>query len=170
MAFVVGCARGPEPVPRESLAIHINILCTTCDEFLRCDAWPPAAGGASATAISRIYRLREKSFWAQVATIWDYLVQWVHRKTTDTRPLSIYVERDGVRTVTDIDQPAQLDFVAGHITLHDSQIDMRDGRWQSKSGAELGACKPMPRREGYAMVRKFLGRALPGAAPNGATL
>ena len=150
------CTRSPEPLPRETLAIRINILCTTCDEFLRCAAAP------TADTDLRVYRLREKSFWAQVATIWDYLVQWIRRKTTDARPLSLYVERDGRRSITDPPSMAQLDFVAGRIGLHDSNVDMRDGTWTSLSGEPLGRCEQMTRRDGYAMVRRFLGRSLPG--------
>ena len=158
------CTRSAEPLPRETLAIRINILCTTCDEFLRCAAapTPDAAAKLVAGAEWRVYRLREKSFWAQVATIWDYLVQWLRRKTTDTRPLSLYVERDGARTIADLPSMARLDFVAGRIDLHDSTVDMRDGTWTSLQGDRLGRCEQMTRRDGYGMVRRFLGRSLPG--------
>ena len=157
-------SRSAEPLPRETLAIRINILCTTCDEFLRCAAapTPDAAAKLVAGAEWRVYRLREKSFWAQVAPIWDYLVQWIRRKTTDARPLSLYVERNGRRSITDPPSMAQLDFVAGRIGLHDSNVDMRDGTWTSLSGEPLGRCEQMTRRDGYAMVRRFLGRSLPG--------
>lgn len=159
LVFLTACTRGGEPLPSQSLAIRINILCTTCDEFLRC------TDSSAPDAPLRVYRLREKSFWAQVATIWDYLVQWFRRKTTDTRPSSLYIERDGVRTISDLPKPAQLDVVAGRVTLHDSNVDMRDGAWSTLQGTRLGRCEQMSRRDGYAMVRRFLGRTLPGDTP-----
>jgi hypothetical protein len=159
LVSLTACTRNGEPLPRESLAIRINILCTTCDEFLSC-----ATSTAASEPSLRVYRLREKSFWAQVATIWDYLVQWIWRKTADTRPLSLYVERDGARTITDVPSLAQLDFVTGRIGLHDSNVDMRDGAWTSLQGSRLGRCEQLSRRDGYALVRRFLGRSLPGDA------
>jgi hypothetical protein len=152
------CGRAPQPVPPESLVIRINILCTTCDEFLRCeDPGKPAE--------SRVYRLREKSFWAQVATIWDYLVQWIRRKTTDARPVTLYLERGDVRTRIDLERAAQLDLVAGRLSVDDTTIDLRDGTWRATNGEPRGTCVQMPRREGYALVRRWLGRPLPTGAP-----
>ena len=86
------CNRGPEPLPSTELRIRINLLCTTCDDFLQCRA-------SDSTDSFTLYRLREKSFWAQIATIWDYLIQSVHPKTSDRRPLTVYVEQNSQRRV-----------------------------------------------------------------------
>lgn len=157
---VAGCNRGPTPLPAETLQIRINLLCTTCDDFLRCTR----AEDASRGDLYRIYRLREKSFWAQIATIWDYLVQWIHRKTTDTRPLTVYLNDGDQRRVLNEEAQARVDAVAGLISLPDSSIDMRDGHWRDPQGATIGQCVTLPRREGYAWVRMLLGRQLPEAA------
>lgn len=162
LLLVSGCDRGSAPLPSESLQIRINLLCTTCDDFLRCDA----SGAASETQSYRLYRLREKSFWAQIATIWDYLIQLVRRKTTDVRPLSIYENQGEVRRITSSVGKARVDAAAGLIQLPDSTIDMRNGEWRTPTGALQGQCRTMPRREGYAWVRAMLGRELPtGRAP-----
>jgi hypothetical protein len=34
--LLAGCSRGPQPLPPESLRIRINILCSTCDDFIAC--------------------------------------------------------------------------------------------------------------------------------------
>ncbi|MFM7625449.1 MAG: hypothetical protein ACKO7G_03085, partial [Gammaproteobacteria bacterium] len=63
--LLASCSRGPQPLPPESLRIRINILCSTCDDFIACTmatASPPAM-----PAPTVIYRLREKGFGAQVA-------------------------------------------------------------------------------------------------------
>ena len=161
------------PLPAESLQIRINLLCTTCDDFLRCERSGDATGMPAGMPIDmqdpadpaesyRIYRMREKSFWAQIATIWDYLVQWVHRKTSDTRPLTVYLDEGGQRRSIDEQGMARVDVAAGLISLPDSSIDMRDGTWRDLRGELQGRCATLPRREGYAWVRAMLGRELPG--------
>lgn len=157
LLFLVGCGRAPAPPPPESLHIRINLLCTTCDDFLRCER----TVDAGRDQVYRLYRLREKSFWAQVATIWDYLVQWVHRNTVDTRPLTIY-ENEGVdRRLVTAEGRARIDGVIGLITLPDSSIEMRTGDWRDSTGELQGRCHALKRREGYAWVRSLLGRELP---------
>lgn len=150
------CNRGPEPLPSTELRIRINLLCTTCDDFLQCRA-------SDSTDSFTLYRLREKSFWAQIATIWDYLIQSVHPKTSDRRPLTVYVEQNSQRRVLTAEATARVDMVSGLITLPESLIDMRDGAWRSSRGEVLGRCVTLPRREGYAWVRELLGRPLPPA-------
>lgn len=156
---LTACDRGPAPLPPEALQIRINLLCTTCDDFLRCTR---TADAGSERYL--LYRLREKSFWAQIATIWDYLVQWLHRKTVDTRPLTIYENNDGVRRVVLADGRVRVDAVSGLIALPDASIDMRNGDWRDRTGELQGACSTLKRREGYAWVRGLLGRELPKTA------
>jgi len=163
---LAACDRGPTALPAESLQIRINLLCTTCDDFLRCERRVDGAAtlGTDPTQTYRIYRLREKSFWAQIATIWDYLVQWLRRKTSDERPLTVYLNDGDVRSVLDIAGSARVDAAVGLISLPDSSIDMRNGDWRDLRGELQGRCKTMPRREGYAWVRSLLGRELPTTA------
>ena len=162
LLLLAGCDRGPAPLPSESLQIRINLLCSTCDDFLRCDA----LGVTPDTESYRLYRLREKSFWAQIAPIWDYLIQLVRRKTTDVRPLSVYENQGELRRVSDVVGKARIDAAAGLLQLPDSTIDMRNGEWRTSTGELQGQCRTLPRREGYAWVRAMLGRELPaGRAP-----
>lgn len=151
----IGCARQQQPMPAEQLQIKINLLCTTCDDFLRC-----TATDQSAESGFKLYRLREKSFFAQIATIWDYLIQWIHRKTEDRRPLTIYLEQGGVSRVLVPDATAKVDLVTGLVTLPDSTIDMRDGSWFI-AGESVGQCQTMARRDGYRWLRSLLNKPLP---------
>ncbi len=162
LLLVAGCERGPAPLPSESLQIRINLLCSTCDDFLRCEV----SGVTPEANAYRLYRLREKSFWAQIATIWDYLIQLVRRKTTDVRPLSVYENHGELRRVSSVVGKARIDAASGLIQLPDSTIDMRNGEWRTSTGELQGQCRAVPRREGYAWVRAMLGRELPaGKSP-----
>ena len=156
----LGCAPKSQPIPTERLQIKINLLCTTCDDFLQC-----TATGQSASAGFTLYRLREKSFFAQIATIWDYLIQWASRKTSDRRPLTIYVEDNGAPRVLVSDSVAKVDMVTGLIMLPDSTIDMRDGNW-IVAGESAGHCRALVRRDGYRWLRSLLSKPLPtGGTP-----
>ena len=169
--LLAGCSRGPQPLPAESLRIRINILCSTCDDFIAC-RMPPASAAVpvvppspTAPPPTVIYRLREKGFWAQVATIGDYLVQLFRRKVRDERPLTVYVEDRGQRRVTGDGLRATVDLSTGVLAVPDGSIDLRDGAWRTVMGSPRGVCTTMPRREGYAFVRALLGRPLPKGAP-----
>ena len=163
--LLAGCSRGPQPLPPESLRIRINILCSTCDDFIACRMPSTAVPTPTGPPPTVIYRLREKGFWAQVATIGDYLVQLFRRKVRDERPLTVYVEDRGQRRVTGDGLRATVDLSTGVLALPDGSIDLRDGAWRTAMGSPRGACATMPRREGYAFVRALLGRPLPKGAP-----
>lgn len=157
LLLLAGCDRGPAPLPPESLQIRINLLCSTCDDFLRCEV----ADVVPETNSYRLHRLREKSFWAQIATIWDYLIQLFRQKTVDVRPLTIYENEGERRRIVSSEAKARVDAAAGLILLPDSIIDMRKGQWRTLNGDLQGQCRTLPRREGYAWVRAMLGRELP---------
>jgi hypothetical protein len=142
-----------------ALAIPINLLCTTCNDFQRCE---PAAGAAAAQPV--VYRIEEKSFWAQVATIGDYLVQLFRPKTRDERDASVYRSAGSQRRI-ERGLRVRIDSVAQRITYPDASIDQRNGDWLGADGTRLGHCTALTRREGFALVREFLGRPVSGATP-----
>ncbi|MGA1424793.1 MAG: hypothetical protein ACO329_09930 [Steroidobacteraceae bacterium] len=155
LLLLAGCGSTAMPLPSDQLLIRINLLCTTCDDFIRC------RGPSDTDDSYTLYRLREQSFWAQVATIWDYLIQRIRPKTAHTRPIIVYARSGGLRRVVSEEGSARVDAALGQITLPDSRIDMRDGRWFTKDDGLQGRCEPLNRREGYAWVRELLGRPLP---------
>ncbi|MCS6947042.1 MAG: hypothetical protein NZM12_05455 [Steroidobacteraceae bacterium] len=135
--------------PAPALAIPINLRCTTCNDFIRCES-----GGAVT-----VFRLKEKTFWAQVATIYDYLAQLWRDKTTDERPLAVYREVGGVRRIEENAKwRAHIDATTATITLPHGRISQRDGAWSTVEGKPLGTCIALSRREGFALVRQYLGK------------
>ncbi len=161
--LLTACNAGkPLVPPNDGLTIKVNLLCTTCDDFLRCRRDVAAAAAGREPLL--VYRLREKGFWAQIATIGDYLFQLFRQKTSDERPLAIYRDDGLERTVEQVPTMALVDAAAGTISLPDGRIDMRNGDWLDLRGARVGRCEAMVRREGYALMREFLGRTpAPGA-------
>lgn len=150
LGFLSGCTQ-PSLSTGEQDVIQINLYCTTCDDFLQCRS----EGDVDYT----LYRLQPKSFWAQIATIWDYLIAQVRPKTSDHRPLTIYEDINGQKRLRLEDAEARVDLRTATIGLPDSSIDMRDGRWQASNGRVLGQCEAMTRRDGYAFVREWIGKA-----------
>jgi len=155
VALLAGCAR-PEP-QAAGLAIPVNPLCTVCDDFLRCEA-----AGAGQDDY-RVLHLQNKTFVAQLATILDFLLQYVRERKEDVRPLAIYFSaggpaRTGVEAVTDL--------VRHRIAVPDGWIDQADGAWHGSDGAVLGQCRVLPLPEGRELV-KNLRAAAPGPAQGG---
>lgn len=155
LLLLAGCGSTVTPLPSDQLLIRINLLCTTCDDFIRCRRLSDADDSYT------LYRLREQSFWAQIATIWDYLIQRIRPKTAHTRPITVYALSGGLRRVVSQEGSARVDAALGRITLPEGRIDMRDGRWFAADEGLQGRCEPFNRREGYAWVRELLGRPLP---------
>lgn len=132
---VLGCT--PPPTTAQvtgPLALDVPELCTKCLEVLRCES------GDRET----IYVLHEKSFGAQIATIWTYLVWLVRVKTEDFRDASILVRERvagewGPVSRTD-DLRARLDIWNRRIELPGAVISLRDASWTDAAGAPLGRC------------------------------
>jgi hypothetical protein len=155
--------------PNDGFAIKLNLLCTTCDDFLLCRREPDDAVAPPGGREPRlVYRLKEKSFWAQIATIGDYLFQAFRQKRTDERPVALYRDDGITRTVEPLPTRAFIDAAAGTVALPDSRIDLRNGDWLNERGERIGRCEAMVRRDGYRMVREFLGRAPAAGAGGGA--
>jgi hypothetical protein len=167
VSLLSACGRpGGHGVPND-LAIPINLRCTTCDDFIRCTRQDAPTNALTGRPDNTVYRLKEKTFWAQIATIADYLLQFVRDKTVDERPLAIYREAGAVRTIEhDRAWRARIDVTAARITVPDRSIDQRSGNWYDSAGQSVGRCQALPRREGYALVREFLGK--PALAGGGA--
>ena len=164
-SLLSACGRPGSQPAAGNLAIPINLRCTTCDDFIRCTRQDAQANPATGRPDSTVYRLKEKTFWAQIATIADYLMQFARDKTRDERPLAIYRETGTIRAIEhDRAWRAQVDVPAARITLREHSIDQRTGAWYDPAGQVIGKCKTLPRREGYALLREFLGKtALAGS-------
>jgi len=143
MALLAACA---PPVADEQLAIPLNPLCSTCDDFLRCEA--VGAGGDDFLLL----HLRQKTFWAQVATIWDYLAQAFREREQDRRPLATYASGSVPEMVSDTNI-AVIDLRQHRIAIPGGWIDQRNGDWHHDG--LRGHCRLLPRPEGRALLQQL---------------
>jgi len=150
MLWLAGCNQLPPPPG--NLAVEINDLCTTCVDHIRCDA----AGDSAEAGSFSVYVLEQKDFMAQIATIWQYLVQYVNPRQVDRRGVAVHRARltaAGPRAIGAIDEGrAEQDLVTFQIRLPDGHIDQLSGRWYDSNGRELGSCTVLSRAEGRALL------------------
>lgn len=145
---LAGC--GPLPGPERELAIEINDLCTTCVDFLRCEA--DAAAGDAMT----LYVLEQKSFMAQIATIWQYLVQYINPRKTDQRGVMVWTA-SGDGPPTSSTGQAEQDLVTFEIRLPGARIDQYTGAWYGAGDTRLGSCRVLTRAEGRDLLASLRG-------------
>ena len=154
LTFLAGCHPAP---PWPELRIPVNAKCTTCQDFVRCDE------GSNNAAIYHpafdLYVLQPKGFLAQLATVWDFLVQLVHTPSKDQRPLTIYAQRfgpgGGIERTVQKDLEVGLDLVQHRIVLPDGWIDQGRGGWFGPGGVPRGVCRLLAVGEGREWVRLF---------------
>jgi hypothetical protein len=154
LGVVASCGAPP---PKVDLLIPVNARCTTCEDFIRCD------GGSSNPAVYDptfdLYRLESKSMLAQLATVWEFLIQLFHTRTEDFRPLTIYAQRPGEsavfdRTVTK-DAEARTDLLTHRIHLPSGWIDQVNGEWHATDDSIRGSCRALKAVEGRELVKLF---------------
>lgn len=136
---LAGC--GPLPGPERELVIPVNDLCTTCVDFLRCEA-----DGGAGDALT-LYVLEQKTFMAQIATIWQYLVQYINPRKTDRRGVTTWT-RSGEGPASSSPGQAEQDLVTFEIRLPGARIDQYTGAWYGAGDSRLGSCRVLARAEG----------------------
>lgn len=133
-------------------------VCTMCDVMVLCEVGtsPPAHQSVPADGSFTLYHIRPRTFWSQVATIWEWFIANFSSKQLESghrRPVAIYTVDDGAWA------PA----VAGelHIALDPPLLATSDGReierigrrWrQSAPSAELGYCQRLPLWEALEVI------------------
>ncbi len=127
------------------LKIMISELCTTCNDVLRCEQSADRPAGELPPIV--VYNLLEDSVWAQIATIWEYLIQNIRPKIQDERAMTIYAveaaDSGSAQVITD--QQAIVDAVNRRVLVPGAYVDQRDGRWYQLDAADqaspIGQCE-----------------------------
>ena len=154
VGLLSGCAA---PTPQVELLIPLNAKCTTCEDFIRCER---NSGNAAVYDPSfNIYRLEPKGMLAQLATVWEFLIQLFYTRTEDVRPLSIYAQRPGdmeaFKRSTTGEAEARIDLVEHRIYLPDGWIDQVTGVWHGADDAPRGACRVLAPADGREALKLF---------------
>ena len=152
--LLAGCA---EPLPQADLLIPVESKCTTCEDFIRCD------GGSGNAAVYDpsfdIYRLEPKGILAQLATVWEFLIQLFHTRTEDLRPLTMYAQRQGTAGVLQRlktgSGEARIDLIQHRIHVPDGWIDQVTGERHGPDDVTRGACRMLAPADGRALLKLF---------------
>ena len=162
LGLLAGC--GSPPPPKVDLLIPVNAKCTTCEDFIRCDSG--SANAAVYDPTFDLYRLEPKGILAQLATVWEFLIQLFHTRTEDFRPLSVYSQRPGESEVFDRivtrDAEARTDLVARRIHLPSGWIDQVTGDWHGTDDTLRGSCRLLKPAEGREILKLFTEPATAG--------
>ena len=153
-AGLMGCS---SPEPQVQLLIPVNDKCTTCEDFIRCD------GGSANAAVYDptfdIYQLKPKGTLAQLATVWDFLIQLFHTRTEDVRPLSVYAQRrdeaEAFKRSTTGNLEARIDLVQHRIRVPEGWIDQVTGEWHGADDTPRGTCRIVASADGREFLKLF---------------
>lgn len=112
-------------------------LCTMCEAYLKCIPNPTAAdAGRNET----LYFFQTKTFWGQIATIWDYFAMWFDPVTSEKRPATIYriATPDSENAV--VPTEAYLSVIEDKIEIDGTWINRESGAWFAADGSTIGKC------------------------------
>ena len=158
VALLAGCGAKP---PVTDLSIPINVRCSTCTDYIRCDKTSddPAVHDPAFT----LYELQAKGPGTDITTITEYFLQFVEPKTSYTRPLAVYAQtvagsgQAGWHTSTD--HTASIDLAAHRIQLSDGWIGQQNGEWHDMDGGTQGICRILNLQQGQQTASLFMEKA-----------
>jgi hypothetical protein len=106
-----------------------------------------------------LYQLKPKGVMAQLATVWEFLIQFFYTRTEDFRPLAVYAQRAGQteplsRTATTAGE-ARTDLTANRIHLPEGWIDQVTGEWHAPDDSTRGSCRLLKPAEGRELIKLF---------------
>lgn len=116
-------------------------LCTMCEAYLRCTPDPTTD---AADRAETLYFFRTKTFWAQIATIWDYFALWFDPVTSQERPATIYRIAAPQTDDAVIQTMTYLSEEAARIEIDNSWVDRNSGEWFTMDDTKIGMCDRRP--------------------------
>lgn len=154
VTLLAGCGARP---PEADLLIPINVRCSTCTDYIRCDRI--STSPAVYDPAFNLYVLQPKGPGYEITSITEYFLQFVEPKTSYARPLAVHAqtvsESGQTGRHTSLDHTATIDVTAHRIELSDGWIDQTNGEWHDKDGALQGGCRTLDRQEGGQTVSRF---------------
>lgn len=154
-------ARAEEEQQYLLLMNRFGEICTMCEAVVLC-----ADGDVSAVTVAdlgspeagpfTLYHFQTKTFWGQVATIWNYLRRWVEPIVREERPVQIYtVGAGGVagpgRSLEE--HMARLSIEPPLLEVGTRRINRKTSAWETPGGQAVGSCARLPIKEGLGFVK-----------------
>ena len=153
-AGLLGCS---SPQPQLQLLIPVNDKCTTCEDFIRCDVGSVNAAVYDPTF--DIYRLKPKGTLAQLATVWDFLIQLFYTRPEDVRPLSVYAQRrdetEAFKRSATENLEARIDLIQHRIRLPEGWINQVNGEWHGAGDTPRGSCRLLAAADAREVLKLF---------------
>ncbi|NKB45619.1 MAG: hypothetical protein GKS03_15210 [Alphaproteobacteria bacterium] len=131
-------------------------LCTMCEAYVQCR---PEPADSTTDRDFTLYYFQNKTFWGQIATIWDYFARWFDPVTSQSRPATVY-KFSSDATVTETPLTAYLSVAESEIQIEKTRIDRTKHSWMNEGGDEIGTCKRLGIPESMAMIEN--GLIIPG--------
>jgi len=121
------------------LASQFGELCTMCVAYLRCTRTHADPDHFD------LYYIQQKSFWGQLATIWDWgTVLFRDQPKSESRDVVIYRqfrdERGDLARIVLADERAHLSMRRARIEVPTGWIDRRTARWSDAQDRAIGQC------------------------------
>ena len=125
-------------------------ICTMCEAIVLCetDEQRTNADEIPGSGSFSVYHLQTRTFWSQIATIWEWFVVTFDSEALatggHTRPVHSYDVTDGRWSARKV-IAARLTLEPALIDLGDQSIDRVEGRWlQGPDHRPAGFCRRLP--------------------------
>ena len=125
-------------------------ICTMCEAIVLCENAESASARDSVPAEGSftLYHLQTRTFWSQVATIWEWFITNFDSNSLAVaghkRPVKVYTVTDGLWSEGPTVE-AHLSLDPATIMIGDHTIDRIDSRWLTGTdGESAGFCQRLP--------------------------
>lgn len=129
-------------------------FCTMCEAILLCEERqvPIAQQRIPDNTNFILVYLQTRTFWSQIATIWEWFIYLFDPLDGHNRPVQIYAVQQG-QWAEAVETQAHISAVAATIAIGDWRIDRKSGQWRvQSSGQSLGYCQRLPLWESLARI------------------
>ena len=124
-------------------------VCTMCEVTVLCEAavQPPTYEAIPGGGTFTIYHLQTRTFWSQIATIWEWFISNFSADSLaeqgHARPVHIYSVTAGQWSPVQMDE-VRLVLDPGVVYFPGSKVDRISRQWTDNDGQVLGFCQRLP--------------------------
>ncbi len=124
-------------------------LCTMCEAYVQCTVGQSTASNSENFTL---YYFETKTFWGQIATIWDYFAMWFDPVTSEKRPATVFKFTAGEKSNVTLPVTTYLSVEDATIDIDGMRIDRNTLAWFADNGDSIGTCRRLGIPESMAMI------------------